>query len=112
MREMKLFCVFDDEEAAEYVIDAIHDEAGYRKIRAVLADQYNLSTREPNIQVVKVDLRGDRSITLGHDRHNNVPLGESCPEVLKHVHLLWGFDVYLESYDGEQFKHATKCLCR
>ncbi len=34
---------------------AIHDEAGYRALRQALADQYNLGSREPNIQVINVD---------------------------------------------------------
>lgn len=102
MRDMKFFCVYDDEESPEYEIKAIHDEPGYRKLRAALADQYNLSTREPNIQVVDVDLRGDRSLTLKHTRHNNMPLNDDCVEVLKHVHRLWGFDVHLHSYNGDE----------
>lgn len=102
MRDMKLFCVYDDEDSPEYEIRAIHDDPGYRQVRTALADQYNLSTREPNIQVVDVDLRGDRSLTLKHTRHNNIPLNPECEEVLKHVHRLWGFDVRLHSYDGDE----------
>ena len=106
MRDMKLFCVYDDEESTEYKIKAIHDEPGYVSVRMALADQYNLSTREPNIQVVNVDLRGDRSLTLKHTRHNNIPLNNECENVLKHVHRLWGFDVHLHSYDGDELKES------
>ncbi|TCS40171.1 SpoVR family protein [Reinekea marinisedimentorum] len=105
MRDMRLFCVFDDENRDEYEIAAIHDEMGYEKVRAALAEQYNLSTREPNIQVVNVDLKGDRSLTLRHTRHNNVPLNDECEEVLKHVYRLWGFDVHLESVQGDEVKN-------
>ncbi len=101
MRDMRLFCVYDDEEEPEYEIQSIHDETGYRALRAALAEQYNLSTREPNIQIVDVNLRGDRSLTLKHTRHNNVPLGKDTEEVLKHVHRLWGFDVHLDSCNAE-----------
>lgn len=100
MRDMRFFCVYDDEEEPEYQIKSIHDESGYRSLRAALADQYNLSSREPNIEVVEVNLRGDRSLTLRHKRHNNIPLNEETQMVLKHVHRLWGFDVHLHSYDG------------
>ena len=102
MRDMKLFCVYDDQDSPEYEIRAIHDDPGYRQVRSALADQYNLSTREPNIQIVDVNLRGDRSLTLKHTRHNNIPLNNECEEVLRHVHRLWGFDVRLESYDGDE----------
>jgi len=60
--------------------------------------------REPNIQVVDVDLRGDRSMTLRHTRHNNVPLNNDAEKVLKHVHRLWGFDVHLESVQGNDIR--------
>jgi stage V sporulation protein R len=104
MRDMHLFCVFDDEDRDDYEITAIHDESGYAKVRSALADQYNLSTREPNIQVVNVDLKGDRSLTLRHTRHNNIPLNDECEEVLKHVYRLWGFDVHLESVQDDEVK--------
>jgi stage V sporulation protein R len=104
MRDMHLFAVYDDEDESEYEISAIHDEQGYRKVRALLAEQYNLSMREPNIQVVDVDLRGDRSMTLRHTRHNNVPLNNDAEKVLKHVHRLWGFDVHLESVQGNDIR--------
>jgi len=106
MRDMRFFCVYDDEDQPEYEIQAIHDEPGYRSVRSELAEQYNLSTREPNIQVVDVELRGDRSLTLKHTRHNNIPLNKDCEEVLKHVHRLWGFDVHLDSYDGDEVKSS------
>ncbi|HET8904565.1 MAG TPA: SpoVR family protein [Saccharospirillum sp.] len=104
MRDMHLFAVYDDEDESEYEISAIHDEQGYRKVRALLAEQYNLSMREPNIQVVDVNLRGDRSLTLRHTRHNNIPLDKDAEKVLKHAHRLWGFDVHLESCQGNEVR--------
>ena len=59
-----------------------------------------LSSREPDIQVWNVNLRGDRSLTLRHTRHNDRPLHDSAQEVLKHVARLWGFRVRLESVDN------------
>jgi spore cortex formation protein SpoVR/YcgB (stage V sporulation) len=82
-------------------IAAIHEESGYRRLRQDLAEQYNLGTREPNIQVYNVDLRGDRSMTLRHYRHNRRPLGDSIDEMLLHIRRLWGFDVRLEAVDEE-----------
>ncbi|MEX0624163.1 SpoVR family protein [Saccharospirillum sp.] len=104
MRDMHLFAVYDDEDESEFEISAIHDEQGYRKVRALLAEQYNLSMREPNIQVVEVNLRGDRTLTLRHTRHNNIPLDKDAEKVLKHVHRLWGFDVHLESCQGDEVR--------
>jgi spore cortex formation protein SpoVR/YcgB (stage V sporulation) len=101
MRDFHLFQVRDDDREDTLEISAIHQEAGYRQLRQALADQYNLGNREPNIQVYAVDLRGDRSMTLRHYRHNRRPLGETTDEMLLHIRHLWGFDVRLESVDEE-----------
>ncbi|MEJ6003216.1 SpoVR family protein [Paucibacter soli] len=97
MREFRLFSIVDDEKLKDYEISAIHDESGYQHVREALSKQYDLSTREPNIQVWNVNLRGDRSLTLRHTQHMNRPLHETAQEVLKHVARLWGFAVHLES---------------
>jgi spore cortex formation protein SpoVR/YcgB (stage V sporulation) len=71
MREMRLFAITDDEKREkELEVSAIHDEAGYRRVREALSRQYDLGSREPNIQVWNVNLRGDRSLTLRHFQHN------------------------------------------
>lgn len=100
MRDFKLFAVLDDDTEAELEITAIHDDAGYRRLRLALADQYNLGSREPNIQVWNVAHRQDRSLTLRHTRYHRRPLHpDSTREVLKHLHRLWGFTVRLEAVD-------------
>ncbi|MBP9713490.1 MAG: SpoVR family protein [Sterolibacterium sp.] len=101
MREFHLFNIVDDETESMLKIHAIHDEQGYRTVRQRLADQYNLGSREPNIQVWDVDLRGERSLTLRHFKYENRPLGASCETMLKHIALLWGFPVKLEELDKE-----------
>jgi len=101
MRDFRLFGVCDDDREDTLEITSIHDEAGYRGLRQYLAEQYNLGSREPNIQVYNVDLRGDRSLTLRHYRHNRRPLGDSIYEMLRHIRRLWGFDVRLESVEEE-----------
>jgi len=100
MREFRLFSIVDDEKESEIEVAAIHDDAGYRQVREALSRQYDLSSREPNIQVWSVNLRGDRSLTLRHTQHNNRPLHDDSQEVLKHVARLWGFGVQLESVDS------------
>ncbi len=99
MRELHLFSVRDDDREDTLEITAIHEETGYRQLRQALADQYNLGSREPNIQVYNVDLRGDRSLTLRHYKYNRRPLDESFDEVLLHIRRLWQFDVRMESVD-------------
>ena len=101
MREFRFFSVLDDEAREKLQIQAIHDESGYRTLRRQLSEQYNLGSREPNIQVWNVDLRGDRSLTLRHFVHQRRPLDESSAAVLEHVAYLWGFTVRLESQDQD-----------
>jgi stage V sporulation protein R len=71
MRELRLFAIVDDEKQEELEVSAIHDDSGYRRVRESLARQYDLGSREPNIQVWNVNLRGDRSLTLRHFQHND-----------------------------------------
>jgi stage V sporulation protein R len=97
MRDMRLFAITDDAEDDELEVSAIHDDSGYRRVREALSHQYDLGSREPNIQVFNVNLRGDRTLTLRHFQHKDRPLHEGGQEVLKHVARLWGFAVQLES---------------
>jgi spore cortex formation protein SpoVR/YcgB (stage V sporulation) len=99
MREFRMFAVRDDDREEHLEVRAIHEEQGYRALRQALAEQYNLGTREPNIQVFSVDRRGDRSLTLRHYQHNRRPLGDSVDEILRHIRRLWGFTVRLETLD-------------
>ena len=107
MRDFRLFVLTDDEKEEELEVAVIHDEAGYQKLREGLSRQYDLASREPNIQVWNVNRRTDRSLTLRHLQHNGRPLSsETTHEVMKHVARLWGFGVHLESVnaDGEIIK--------
>jgi spore cortex formation protein SpoVR/YcgB (stage V sporulation) len=101
IRDLKLFAVLDDDQDEKLEIAAIHDDAGYRKVRQMLAEQYNLGNREPNIQIYNVNVYGDRSLTLRHFMHNRRPLGESTPEMLRHIARLWGYTVRIESVDQD-----------
>ncbi|MGL4188683.1 MAG: SpoVR family protein [Sphaerotilus sulfidivorans] len=101
MRDLRLFAIHDDEKKSEIEVAAIHDESGYRRVRELLSQQYDLGSREPNIQVWNVNLRGDRSLTLRHFQHKDRPLADSASEVLKHVARLWGFAVHLESVNAK-----------
>jgi len=109
MRDLRLFGVVDDDEEAELQIAAIHDAQGYRRVRELLASQYNLSDREPNIQIVAADIRGDRSLTLRHTQHQRRTLNGGTDEVLKHLHRLWGFPIHLESVASDVVVSTTTC---
>jgi spore cortex formation protein SpoVR/YcgB (stage V sporulation) len=100
MREFHLFAAVDDDTRPNVLIEAIHDEAGYRRVRELLSEQYNLGAREPNIQVWDVDFRGDRTLTLRYHAQERRPLGDTTEDVLAQVAWLWGFAVRLETVDA------------
>ncbi len=101
IRKMKLFALTDEAKDRHYSVAAIHDERGYDEVRKILAHSYELGNIEPDIQVVDVDLKGDRHLCLQHNLRNGISLDEkNRDEVLKHVRYLWGYDVSLEAVDG------------
>ncbi len=111
IRELKLFSILDDDKESMLNVSAIHDDAGYRYIRSALAEQYNLGSREPNLQVQCVDLRGDRSLTLRYAPHNRRPLNDDTDEVIKHLSRLWGFTVRIEAPDEEgAIQQTHECI--
>jgi spore cortex formation protein SpoVR/YcgB (stage V sporulation) len=100
IRKFRLFMVVDDEKDPKIRIGAIHDEAGYADLRHTLAEQYNLGSREPDIQVWNVDRAGDRTLTLRYINPLGRPLAKDFDEVLEHLAYLWGFTVSLDEVDA------------
>ena len=110
IRDLRLFCVVDDSSEDYLNVSAIHDERGYQAVREALSALHNISNLEPNIQVDHVDVGGDRTLHLRHDMYEGRPLEEkSTLDMLKHTRRLWGFDVELDSYDGEQPAKTFHC---
>jgi spore cortex formation protein SpoVR/YcgB (stage V sporulation) len=102
IRQMRMFHLHDDPSHAEGItVEAIHDERGYRRIRRELARQYDVGRLDPNIEVVDVDLAGDRRLILHHIVRNGGLLAEAdARRVLGHLADLWGYDVLLREVDG------------
>jgi stage V sporulation protein R len=101
IRQFKIFHISDDSSKPALRVEAIHDELGYRRIRSGLSRQYDLSRREPDIQVVDVDLTGDRCLILAHYVHEGVLLEEkTCRSVLRYAAYLWGYAVKLLEIDA------------
>src|SRR3546814_3848130 len=96
--------------------DLIHNERGYRKVRRALARQYDIGWQEPDIQVVDVDMAGDRHLILEHNVMNGVLLAESdADQVLQHLADIWSYDVRSEEHTSElqslmRISYAVFCL--
>jgi spore cortex formation protein SpoVR/YcgB (stage V sporulation) len=102
MRHMRMFHLHDDPEITEGIrVDAIHDARGYRRIRRELARQYDVGYIDPNIEVVDVDLAGDRRLMLRHAVVKGARLNEAdARRVLQHLADLWSYDVSLVEVDA------------
>ena len=101
MRSWKMFQVKDGgDPEQDLVVEAIHDERGYRSLRRALSRSYDVAWLDPDIQVIDVDLAGDRRLMLQHNVLNGVLMQErETREVLQHLADLWGYDVHLKEVD-------------
>jgi stage V sporulation protein R len=102
MRHMRMFHLHDNPEITAGIrVDAIHDARGYRRIRRELARQYDVGYIDPNIEVVDVDLAGDRRLMLRHAVVKGARLSETdARRVLQHLADLWSYDVSLVEVDA------------
>jgi spore cortex formation protein SpoVR/YcgB (stage V sporulation) len=102
MREFRLFALADHSDESALVVDSIHDDHGYRRVRKLLSGQHTQDNRIPDVQIVAFDRDGDRSLTLRHHRRRGRPLTDSAAQVVAHLRRLWGFTVRLETWDDER----------
>jgi stage V sporulation protein R len=102
MRQLRMFHLHDDPaETAGIRVDAIHDERGYRRVRRELARQHDVGFIDPNIEVIDVDLAGDRRLMLRHAVVKGALLNEvDAKRVLQHLADLWSYDVSLVEVDA------------
>ena len=101
MRDWRLFHVADDPEEEDLKVAAIHNERGYRALRRSFARQYDVAWIDPDIQVVDVDLAGDRKLIVQHQVRDGLLLqADDARKVLQHLADLWGYDVLLREVDG------------
>jgi stage V sporulation protein R len=102
IRKFKFFLLSDKAADPNYRVEAIHDEQGYRRVRNALAESYDISSGEPDIQVADVDLLGNRELILRHNVRDGVGLAAAArDQTLRHVRRLWGYDVRLEDSQAD-----------
>jgi stage V sporulation protein R len=101
IRKMKFFDLYDDGKS-DYVVKAIHNQSGYRTIRTNLADQFDIVQNEPEIEIIDVDLNGDRKLILQHKIYNGRLIEESdVKDVLRHLANIWGYEVTLSEISAQ-----------
>ena len=101
IREFHFFAIADHEDERDLIVDSIHDERGYKRVRKLLAQQHAQYIRVPDVQVYRYDRDGDRSLTLRHHRRRGRPLNDAAGQVVAHLRSLWGFPVRLETWDDD-----------
>jgi len=102
IRRLRMFHLHDDPADEDGIlVDAIHNERGYRRVRSELARQYDVGFIDPNIEVVDVDLAGNRRLMLRHSVVKGAQLNEAdAKHVLQHLADLWSYDVSLVEADA------------
>lgn len=109
IRDLRLFHVIDDAKKSELRVASIHNAEGYQHIREALSLQYNLGYTEPNIQIYSVNRDSDRALTLQCISHDDMALGKSTLEVLKHLYALWKFPIILQTLNlNGEIKHESR----
>ncbi|WP_156520952.1 SpoVR family protein [Magnetospirillum moscoviense] len=102
MRKMRLFRLHDEEQAKEIKVAAIHNERGYRDVRQTLARSYDIGRMAPDIQIVDVDLEGDRRLVVQHRVADGILLDEAeAVRTLRQLANLWGYEVRLIEVSAE-----------
>ncbi|MER9330376.1 SpoVR family protein [Mesorhizobium sp. M0488] len=102
IRKWRLFAVGDAADQPHCEVASIHNERGYEKIRTALADSYDVGANRPDIQVVDVDLLGDRHLRLQHKVNDGILLEDAGRDAtLRHIRRLWGYEVSLASVDAQ-----------
>lgn len=102
IRKWRLFMLADSADEPHYEVASIHNERGYAKIRSALAQSYDVGASRPDIQVIDVDLLGDRRLRLQHTVKNGIMLeGGSRDATLRHIQNLWGYEVSMVARDAE-----------
>lgn len=100
MRRFRMFRLLDDTTDPSLLVDAIHDEHGYREIRRSLARTFDPGLGTPDIQVVDVDLGGDRRLMLEHrTRPGQLLHAKDAAATLRYLASLWGYEVRLQEVD-------------
>ena len=110
MRRFRLFQLSDRSSDRFVEVASIHDERGYSAVRSVLANSYDVAANQPDIQVMDVDLLGDRQLRLQHNVKRGILLDEGSRDAtMRHIRHLWGYEVSLAGVDAQTGRTVYEC---
>ncbi len=102
VRDFKLMNIQTSEELDHWTVTDTAGAEGFKSIRTHLSAAYRLESSMPEISVVRYARDTDRKLVLHHHSYNGKMLIETeARQTLKHLRLLWGFDVSLETVDQD-----------
>ena len=100
VRDFKLMHIRTRQGLDHWTVDDTAGPEGFKAIRTQLSAAYRLEASMPEISVVRYACDTDRRLTLHHQSYDGKLLVKAQAEqTLKHLRLLWGFDVTLETVD-------------
>lgn len=103
IRDFRMFAVDDDRSKDYFRVEAIHDAAGYAKIRERLADRYVWTRMFPELQVEFYDADYDRALYLHQTAQNGMYFDvkdmSRCGMLLAR---LWEFPVFVDAGEKGQ----------
>ena len=100
VRKFGLFSLNAKEDVDHYLVNATHDDESFLKIRESLAENYDLSRRIPQIEIVFVDWKTDRWLYLEHRTKNEQRLDyNNVKKTGNYIYQLWGFQVKIDYVD-------------
>jgi stage V sporulation protein R len=99
IRDLKLFSInlkYEDDEPKAFVSE-IHDDAGYRNVRTLLAKSKERINMVPQIAVVGADMEGDRTLKLKYTSYQGRGLNIADADIVTdYIDYLWGYPVELD----------------
>lgn len=98
IKKWGLFRLHTEKSSEFYDITDIHNNRGFRSIRNTLAEQYEVGSMIPDIEIVNHNIKGDRTLELTHHTFKGMTLNENdVLDVLDNIKFLWGYEVELTS---------------
>ncbi|MTJ81378.1 MAG: SpoVR family protein [Telmatospirillum sp.] len=108
IRDFRMISLHGEEGRSYFEVAAIHDEQGYRSVRAALAREYECARIDPEIEVVDANMAGNRRLYLENRVHDGQRLDPpSLRATLQHVRNLWGYPVTLRETDARTGKRLS-----
>jgi spore cortex formation protein SpoVR/YcgB (stage V sporulation) len=102
IRDFRLFACLDESTSKAVEVTAIHDDEGYRRVRRVLARQYDASAQDPQLEIVEAKLSGNRHLVVEHRVRRGRRLADAqTQDTLEMLARLWGYRVKLREVDAE-----------